>query len=124
VNEQTANAIVLAAFSLWPYVYIRLKGGANRFLFTACAIGVVFLTWALLHIALLPVTVFCLGLAPELAAHGSAAAALLVKALDAVNFWVVPVLFVPLYVVMPKLLLRRYAIFQPQSQPRAQRLEK
>lgn len=114
MDEQTVNAIVLAAFSLWPYAYIRLKRGNNRFLFTASSIGVVFLTWALLHMVLMPVTVFCLRLSGALVERGVGAAGLLDAGMDAFDTWGVLVLFVPLYVVMPKLLFRRYAVFRPQ----------
>jgi len=104
---------IIVLFGLWPFGYICLKRGKNRCIFILSAIGITFCIALLVQGMLSPFGLFAVKILPqleEIGIIGFEIAKYIRGSIDVVVDWYW-IILMPVYIILPPLLARRYEIF-------------
>lgn len=112
-----APVLGLLLFGAWPYIYIAIRRGKNRFLFLSACVGAISVTEALIMIASSPFVLFNIKIFPvlykaDLAHFLDPALSLGGVVLDWYSIGLVGVL----YPILPVLIYQRYEMFRINKQ--------
>lgn len=102
----------LLLFSFFPYFYISIKKGKQKYLFLSACIGSSFIVVTLLHIFSVPFILFSVKIVPQLAEYEIIGYLLpLLQIMEFVATYSMIVLLPLLMLGMPVLIYRRYSFF-------------
>jgi len=102
-----------AIFLAFPYFYILLKKGHNKFLFISSVIGGTSIVIGLLYIFSLPFAIFLIKVIPQLAEYRQIDSLLpLLRVINFIQEYYIFVAYPLLNIALPILIYRRYTLFQ------------
>jgi len=113
IFEELILYSVILVLLVFPYMYILLKKGSNKFLFCSSCIGAMTLIILVLYAFIFPFAIVFVKVIPQLAEYGQIDYILpILQFAEFIQSYYLVVLFPLLNLVLPILLFRRYALFR------------
>jgi len=113
IFEELIIFSIVCLFLIFPFIYILVKKGMNKFLFCSACTGAIALTFFLLYIVALPFGIVMVKAIPQLAEYGQVDYILpLLYVMELIHRYHFVVLLPLLNLLLPVLIYRRYSIFR------------